>query len=143
MSEVMERVQASVVLPEHILSVWPKIAHYIEAAIKHTHGRYETEDVLDSILDGSHLLWIAFEGPHIKGAVVSNFLYYPRKKLLGCPFVAGEDFSAWKNQMLELLQRWAKDNECDAIESTARLGWARVFKEDGYEPLWQTFELPV
>ena len=30
--------------------------------------------------------------------------------------------------MLQLLQRWAKDNECDGIEATARLGWSKIFK---------------
>lgn len=135
--------QISVVPEEHVLEVWPKIAHHIDAACKYTHGRFEAEDVLDQILDGSHILWIAFEGTNIRGAVVTNMLYYPRKKFLGCPFVTGDDFASWKMPMLNTLQRWATENGCEGLESTARLGWARVFKEDGYEPLWQTFQLPA
>lgn len=145
MSEVMERteVQASAVPVDHVLFVWPKIVHHIDAVCKYTKGRFETQDVLDAILGGDHILWIAFEGEHIKGAVVTNFLYYPRAKYLGCPFVTGDDFPSWKYPMFRLLQRWAKDNDCVGLESSARLGWSRVFKEDGYEPLWQTFQLPV
>ena len=142
-TETLSRVQVAAVPQDHILRVWPKVSHYIAAACKYTRGRFEAEDVLDQILDGDHILWIAFEDQNIKGAVVTNIMYYPRSKWVGCPFVTGDDFASWKYPMLRTLQRWARDNGCEGLESTARLGWARVFKEDGYEPLWQTFQLPA
>lgn len=139
----MSEVLVSVVPQEYVIDVWPKVAGYIENAIKYTYGRYELVDVLHQLLNEGHLLWIAFEGDHIKGAVVTHFVYYPRKKYLGCPFVTGEEFDTWKKPMLETLQRFATDNQCDGLEATARLGWARKFKDDGYEALWQTFQLPA
>ena len=139
----MSDVITSLVPPEHVLAVWPKVEGYIENALKYTHGRYEPEDILEQLLHDGHLLWIAFEGQHIKGAIVTHFIYYPRKKYLGCPIVTGEEFSTWKNPMLTMLQRFASENGCDGLEATARLGWARVFKDDGYEALWQTFQLPA
>ena len=45
--------------------------------------------------------------------------------------------------MLELLGKWATDNKCEVLESSARLGWERVFKDDGYTFMCQSFELPV
>lgn len=138
-----EDVKVTAVPPEHVVDMWPKVSHYVADAVQHTHGRFETDDVLDMILDESHTLWVAYENRHVKGAVVTTIMEYPRRRLLGCPFVTGEEFPSWKGPMLEMLQRWAIDNGCEGIESTARLGWARVFKDDGYAALWQTFELPV
>jgi hypothetical protein len=137
----VSEVLVSAVPAEHVLNVWPKIRDYIAEVVLRTHGRYEVEDVLSQLLDESHLLWIAFEGEHVKGAVVSCFQFYPRKKFLSCPFVTGEDFASWKGPILEVLHSFARDNGCEGIEATGRLGWARVFKDDGYEALWQTFQL--
>ena len=137
----MSEVLVSAVPTDHVPDVWPMVEGYIIEVVKRTNGRYEAEDVLSQLLDGSHLLWIAFEGEHVKGAVVSCFQFYPRKKFLSCPFVTGEDFASWKKPILEVLHRFAKDNGCEGIEATGRIGWSRVFKDDGYTALWQTFEL--
>lgn len=139
----MSKILVSVVPQDHVLDVWPAVAKYIENALKYTHGRYELADVLHQLLHEGYLLWIAFEEGHIKGAVITHFMYYPRKKYLGCPFVTGEEFDTWKEPMLTTLQRFATDNGCEGLEATARLGWARKFKDDGYEALWQTFQLPA
>ncbi len=135
--------QVSAIPTEHVVDVWPSVRAFVEDVCVHTHGRYEPDDVLEELFAGVSHLWVAFEGRDIVGAVVTNFMDYPRKRVLNCPFVMGDDFKSWKNPMLELLQRFAKDHGCECLESTARLGWARVFKDDGYKALWQTFELPL
>jgi hypothetical protein len=119
------------------------VVGYVADALAYTYGRYEPEDTLDELLAGTHQLWIAFEDGDINGAVISHILQYPRKRFLGCPIVTGDEFSTWKAPMLDILQRFAADNDCEGLEATARLGWARVFKDDGYEALWQTFQLPA
>ena len=58
-------------------------------------------------------------------------------------FCGGEDLKEWKDPMLALLRKYAKDMGCEGIESTARRGWAKVFENDGYKPHWVTFELPL
>ena len=139
----MSEVHVSLVPTEHVLNVWPAVGGYVADALAYTYGRYEPEDTLDELLAGTHQLWIAFEDGDINGAVISHILQYPRKRFLGCPIVTGDEFSTWKAPMLDILQRFAADNDCEGLEATARLGWARVFKDDGYEALWQTFQLPA
>lgn len=139
----MSEVIASYVPPEHVTDVWPRIRQYVANATHYTYGRYEPEDVLDLLFFHNHQLWIAIRGDDIIGCIITTVMDYPRKRVLSCPFVTGEDFKLWKNPMLELLGKWATDNKCEVLESTARLGWSRVFKDDGYTALWQAFELPV
>lgn len=133
----------SLVPSEHVLDVWPAVADYVQNALEYTDGRYELEDVLGMVEGGGFLLWIAFDGKNIKGCVITHMMQYPRKKFLGCPFVTGDEFASWKQPMFETLQRFARDNDCEGLEATARLGWSRVFKDDGYEAMWQTFQLPA
>lgn len=139
----MNEAVASYVPTEYIHEVWPKVRDFIAAATKYTNGRYEPEDVLDLLFFHDHQLWIAIDGDDIIGCIVTNVVQYPRKKVLSCPFVTGEDFKRWKYPMLRLLGKWASDNECEVLESSARMGWARTFKDDGYTAMWQSFELPV
>ena len=134
----------SLIPSDHVEEVWPKVQHHMERAAEYTFGRYDVNDIKDSITQYDHDLWIAFDDDKvIKGAVVTTFKHYPKAKYLDMVFIGGDDGLAWKDDMLKMLQHWAYDNNCDGIESTARFGWAKIFKEDGYKPVWQTFVLPI
>ena len=135
--------QVSLIPPEHVFSIWHRTYPFMEQAAKYTYGRYQAEDILDSITQYEHNLWAAFENEEVKGITVTCFKQYPRKKSLDLVFCAGDEGMEWKDPMLKMLQHWAYDNQCDSIEASGRLGWAGIFKRDGYKPLWQTFELPV
>jgi hypothetical protein len=136
-------VKVSAVPKEHVLAVWPQAEPYVKLATDLTCGRFEPEDVLDQLIDDKYLLWIAFDGTDVKGAVVTTIIHYPRKRYLYLMFCGGEDGFAWKEEMLKVLRCWAYDNQCDGIEANGRLGWAKIFKADGYKSLWQLFELPA
>lgn len=136
-------IQVSHVPREFVDQCWPNVEDYLAGAAKYTHGRYEVDDIYHAVMDYDHHLWVAFEDNTILGAVVTNFLHYPRKKYLCMSFCGGERLSEWKDPMLKMLQHWAFDNHCDGVEATARIGWAKVFKQDGHKALWQTFELPA
>jgi hypothetical protein len=45
--------------------------------------------------------------------------------------------------MLEVLQKFAKDNGCKIIESYGRPGWEKVFTDDGFKKRFMFYELPV
>jgi hypothetical protein len=58
-------------------------------------------------------------------------------------FCGGDELDTWKKPMLALLRMFARDSGCEAIESTGRPGWAKVFQNDGYKATWVTYELPL
>jgi hypothetical protein len=86
---------------------------------------------------------IAFDEETFKGAVVTNIMNYPQKKILCMQFCGGEELKLWKQPMLDLLKRFARDLGCEGIESTGRPGWAKIFENDGYKATWVTYELPI
>jgi hypothetical protein len=136
-------IEVSMVPKQYVQTCWSQIVPFMEKAAEFTYGRYTADDILDSITDYDHVLWVAFNEGKIKGAVVTDFVTYPKRKLLCMSFCGGEDLHEWKVPMLELLQRFARDTGCDGIEATARRGWAKIFKDDGFQDHWVTFELPV
>lgn len=136
-------IKVSMVPPQMISQIWPSVEGYLAKASEYTNGRYEVQDILDTITDYGYYLWVAFDDAVIKGAVVTNIVAYPRRKVLCMQFCGGVELAQWKDPMLQILQSFAFDAGCDGIEATARPGWAKIFKNDGYKPSWQTFELPA
>ena len=136
-------IEVSIVPVECVDACWDKIEGFIGKAAKYTYGRYTTANIHDLVLDGDYQLWVAFDDGIFKGAVVTNIVTYPQRKLLCMQFCGGEELKDWKDPMLSILRRFAKDLGCDGIESTARPGWAKIFQNDGYAANWVTFELPL
>lgn len=126
-----------------VVDTWPLVEPFMEMAAEATNGRYKSLDILDALVNENHDLWVVFNDVEIKGALVTAIKQYPNKRYLELAFIGGKDGPAWKEQMLDIMRRWAWANSCDGIESCARLGWSRIFKDDGYRPMWQVFELPL
>lgn len=135
--------EVSLIPAEFVSGIMPHVFPHIAKAAEYTFGRYEPEDIIDAVLDGEAHLWAAFEDDRIFGVTVTRFWQYPRKKCLDVLFLGGGDWADWRDNMFDTLQQWASDSGCDAIESSGRPGFARVFKSRGYTPLWQVFEFPV
>lgn len=133
----------SMVPPDHVATCWPQIASFMDKAAEYTFGRYTSDDIRNCLTDYDYQLWVAFNDNGIKGAVVTNFMTYPRIKVLSMTFCGGVELAEWKSPMLSLLRRFAKDTGCDRIEAVARKGWAKAFEKDGYKANWVTFELPL
>lgn len=136
-------IEVSLVPPQYVDSCWGKIENFITKAAEYTYGRFTTSNIYDMVKEGDYQLWIAFDEDKFKGAVVTNIVTYPQRKLLCMQFCGGEELKDWKDPMLSILRRFAKDLGCDGIESTARPGWAKIFQNDGYAANWVTFELPL
>jgi hypothetical protein len=136
-------IEVSLVPPELVEGLWPRIFPYLSGASEYTFGRYEPEDILEFAVSGDAHLWVVFKGEDIVGITVTRLWQYPRKKCLDVMFLGGENWDEWKDIVFDTMQRWAYDSGCAAIEASGRVGFARVFKDRGYTPLWQVFEFPV
>jgi hypothetical protein len=138
--------QVTWVPTEHVEFVWPNIREFMMGAAEFTFGRFTAEDIKNELLrrQGEQQLWVAFEDKdNFYGAVVTEVYQYPQMRALIMHFTGGKQLPKWKTPMLKILQQFAADNECDAIESYGRPGWAKVFKKDGYEQRFIFYELPV
>jgi hypothetical protein len=127
-------------------SCWDQVEPYLAKACKFTYGRYETEDIKEMLEEGIFHLWVALDtedASKIHGAVVTQFVAYPRSKYVSLTFCGGKDIKNWQAPMLDLLKKFARDMQCDGIEGTARKGWSKLLEKDGYTARWVTFELPI
>jgi len=97
--------------------------------------------ILKEIVNFEQHLWIVFDDDKkIIAALTTRFLDYPDKRLLAGQFLGGEKIMQWRDPMLETLERWAKDNNCDGVEMTGRRGFTKVLAPHGWTPEYTVFE---
>lgn len=128
-----------------INTCWDKIEPYLEKACKYSYGRYNTEDLKEMIEEGIFHLWISYnkEEERFYGAVVTQFMAYPRVKYLSLSFCGGKELIKWQKPMLNILRKFAADTGCEGLEAAARRGWAKLLEKEGYQSRWVTFDLPL
>ena len=123
----------TLVPPEHVFNVWPDIRGYLEPAVETSHGRWTMEHLLAVLCNGRSQLWIAFDDEKIWGALTTEITQYPAKKCLAMHFLGGVSFDEWYSDMLKQISLFGKETDCDGIEGTARFGFWKFLKQDGFE----------
>lgn len=123
----------TLVPPDHVFDIWPEIRGYLEPAVETSHGRWTMEHLLAVICNGRSQLWIAFDDEAIWGALTTEITHYPAKRCLSMHFLGGVEFDKWYSDMLKQVSRFGKEMDCDGIEGTARFGFWKFLKQDGFE----------
>lgn len=123
----------TLVPPEHVFQVWPDIRGYLEPAVETSHGRWTLEHLLAVLCNGRSQLWIAFDDERIWGALTTEITNYPAKRCLSMHFLGGTEFDRWYSDMLKQISNFGKEMDCDGIEGTARFGFWKFLKQDGFE----------
>lgn len=99
---------------------------YILDALQYSGGTHDLQDVADQIHNGQLQLW-----PARKTALVTQLITYPKKKSIHI-FLAGGNLDEIVN-MEDSVFSWAKEQGCDMLTFTGRLGWGRSkLKDRGY-----------
>lgn len=119
----------------YVSNVLPKIVHHLNDLVEITDGRCALDDVLLDVLNGTCLLWLAFDettpDKDIYGLVVTKIAHYPRMKCTHVVYCAGREMDLWLGGMVDIVKRWARDNACARIEFVGRKGWTKVLAPHG------------
>ena len=117
-------------VPEKDLHIiWNEVEPLIKKALDDT---YSVRDILDGLVKNSFQLFISWENK-VESAVITEVVQYPQKKILRY-FLAGAEgnnLSNWLEPIQQEIEKFARHNNCDAVEVAGRKGWARKLK--GYE----------
>jgi len=129
--------EMSMVPPQMLGGVWKKSERLIDKLQRISHGRFENQDILNELFSGKQQFWAVWDNEPdeftVIGVVITEVMQYPRKRILCIQYCAGERLSEWMSEMLELLEKWAKTSDCEAMELTGRRGWVRTLQPEGWE----------
>ena len=129
-----EKMKTSLVPPEYIRHIYPEIEKFLDRLVPVTNGRFERIDLVHDMLIQRENLWIITDDEeYIVGIVMTEIMYYPRKRILAIQYCAGDKLDDWMDSTLEILENWAVDNDCKAMELTGRRGWVKKLKLQSWE----------
>lgn len=106
---------------------WIRARDWLLPALALNGGTHTEDDIVAGLYVGRYHLWIAE-----RGAIVTEFVTYPRLKALNF-FLVGGNLEA----VLALepgIVAFARENGCKRVICAGRKGWERVLKD--YAPAW-------
>ena len=115
------------VTQEDLHIVWNEVEPLIKKALDDT---YTARDILDGLVKNSFQLFISWEDK-VESAVITEVIQYPQKKVCRYFLAGGSNMNNWLEPIQQEIEKFAKYNQCDAIEVAGRKGWLRKLK--GYE----------
>ena len=111
------------------------VSDSIEKALKFSGNHYNLNDVLKQLYEGKAQLWILWNDKRktkYQGCIVSKILERPNTKSLNLFIVTGQDRKLWQDK-INILEDYAKQQECSHLETYARPGWSRILKKHNYK----------
>ena len=125
-----------VIIPtDKIKEVENFVTDSIDKALKFSGNHYNLDDVLKQLYDGTAQLWILWnekKKTKYQGCIVSKILERPNSKSLNLFIVTGQDRKLWQDK-INILEDYAKQQECSHLETYARPGWSRILKKHNYK----------
>ena len=111
------------------------VSDSIEKSLKFSGNHYNLNDVLKQLYDDKAQLWILWNDKRktkYQGCIVSKILERPNTKSLNLFIVTGQDRKLWQDK-INILEDYAKQQECSHLETYARQGWSRILKKHNYK----------
>jgi hypothetical protein len=114
---------------EHVANVLPMVLDKLEDVADRSRGRVTVPGLIREFTSGSWQMWFVWDGVTAH-AVVGTELYRDIGGLKICAvrFASGDNSSGWVH-LISVLEQFARANECDKIDMTARKGWAKKFPD--------------
>ena len=112
---------------EDLHIIWNEIEPLIKKALDDC---YTTDDILKGLIFDKFQLFISWENK-VESAVVTEVAQYPQKKVCRYFLAGGSNLNNWLEPIQTEIEKFAKFNNCHAVEVAGRKGWARKLK--GYE----------
>ena len=125
----------SLVPSERLSLIWSQVEKYLKKSASRSNGRARTEDIFHDLLNNKTNLWIIYDTGDlsISGVQITLFNKYPTgKKMLCLEHTAGRNMQEWVEKGIEILVKFAKENQCVGIEGIGRHGqWHWIKNKKG------------
>jgi hypothetical protein len=123
-------------------AVWPEVRPWLMRACATSRGKFDAEDIRAGLLAGDDQLWI-WKTPTAFAVGITRISTYPKQRVCTLRIVTGENMDEWALPCIDTIERWAKQNGCDAMELQARPGWERLLSRRGYDKTHVYLELAL
>jgi hypothetical protein len=112
--------------PARVGELWPHVAAYIRRAMQRGQGDFAGTE--RDVLAGRALLWLAHVEHHVLAAAVTQIAEDHAGKLCNLVACGGHDWDRF-GHLIGGIEKYARDEGCQAVEITGRKGWSRRLRD--------------
>jgi len=105
---------------------WHEIEPLLAKATVRT-GCYEPIDLLLLAGAGRAGIWLCTHQGHLDAALCTQIVAYPRKRVLEVMFGGGGNLWRWRRQLVETIDRHAREHGCSHVATCGRPAWLRAW----------------
>ena len=113
---------------DKVASIWEEVYPLLEKAQVYAAGELDTQDFFAMIENGDMQLWIAEDDNGIFAMMLTEFVKYPRKKVMRIVSIGGKEMNRWM-KYFPALEAAALNVGCTGLEAQGRKEWLRVLKD--------------
>ncbi len=118
---------------QEIDEIWEACEPFIERASKKGQSEMTSQDIYNFCKDAKMQLWIVFDSEaNIKAVVTTEIINYPKKKVCRIITLGGKEIDNWLHS-ITVIEAWAEENGCHAMETFCRKGFIKKLEHYGYE----------
>lgn len=112
---------------------WPMAEPYVKRGLDHTSGEFLPSDIKAYCKDRVIQLWLVSENERIIAACTTEIITYPQRKHCRVVTLGGSKAVEWTQLLVVVLDAWAKEQGCDAMEAFVRKGYVGILANYGYK----------
>ncbi len=117
-----------------IPDIWNLCKQYVEMGNNKSKEEMNIDDIYERLINAEMQLWVVFdENDDIKSVVTTEVINYPRKRTCRIVTLGGRGLDNWVDEVLDVLEGWAIENDCVAMETACRKGFIKKLEKYGYE----------
>jgi hypothetical protein len=118
---------------QEIDEIWEACEPYIELGAKKGQSEMTSKDIYNFCKEAKMQLWIVFDSEsNIKAVVTTEIINYPKKKVCRVITIGGQEIDNWLHS-ISVIEAWAEENGCHAMETFCRKGFIKKLEHYGYE----------
>jgi hypothetical protein len=110
---------------EDVEFIWSQVSPLLEKALDES---YSIVDILYGVITDRMQLFISWNNDRVESAVVTEIAQYPQSKVLRYFLAGGTNLENWLERIQEVIEKFAKKENCTHLEVAGRKGWVRKLK---------------
>lgn len=117
---------------------WPHVAPLLQKALDKGQGDYSLEDIKDRLTARKYQLWVWHVDNKIITAAVTCIAELPQTNICCLLLIGGKGLKLWKDDGAKIIEAWARDKGCSALEGYDTRSWLRILMQHGWKKVWVT-----
>lgn len=119
---------------EIALELWPALVPFINRAA-HYHPFLDQAGLKLLVSRGYTTIFVAVEGDAVMGFAAVEVVQYPSHRVANIIFAGGAYgfLGPLTSGLMDMIEAWARANECGALSLTGRPGWTRLARRHGWK----------